>query len=234
MRPANSSCARQVGERADQLLAGLVGRVRLAGEQEQHLARAVGEQAAQVVEVVEQQRGALVGGEAPAEADGEHVRVAPDRRTCSSRCRCDSLPWLRAWLSAHAMAHHVEQARLDVLAHAPEDVVRNGADLFPDARMAEAVHPAHAEEAVEHLAPFGREEGRHVHAVGDVAERVLVGRDLRPVIVQQARRDAAVDARHPVLVARAAERERGHVEVAARRRAAERRGCSSSGKELFT
>ena len=75
MRPSNSSCARHLRERADQLLARLVGGVRLAGEQEQDRPLAVGEQAAQAVEVVEEQRGALVGGEAPPEADGEHVRV---------------------------------------------------------------------------------------------------------------------------------------------------------------
>ena len=213
--------AREVHQRADQLLPGLVRRMRLAREQEQDLPALVGEQAAQVVEVVEEQRGALVGGEAPAEADGEHVRVgrvgvaqdALEVRLAAVVARV---------LHRHAMAHHVEQARLDVLAHAPEDVVRDGADLFPDAGMAEAVHPAHAEEAVEHLAPFGREEGGDVHAVGDVAERVLVRRDLRPVVVQQARRNAAVDARDAVLVARAAQRERGHVEVAAGRRQAER------------
>ena len=183
MRPSNS-CLRATCARCVRISScpGSSAGMRLAGEQEQHLARAVGEQAAQAVEVVEQQRRALVGGEAPPEADGEHVRVRRDRRTCSRRSQVRLAAVVARVLRAHAMAHHVQHARLEVLAHAPEDVVGNGADLLPDARMAEAVHPAHAEEAVEHLAPFGREEGRHVHAVGDVAERVLLGRDLRPVV----------------------------------------------------
>src|SRR5258705_161120 len=54
----------------------LVGGVRLAGEEEQHRPLAVGEDAAQDVEVVEQQRCPLVRGEAPAEADREDVGLA--------------------------------------------------------------------------------------------------------------------------------------------------------------
>jgi hypothetical protein len=100
-----------------------------------------------------------------------------------------------------AVAHEMEQTRLDVLSHAPEDVVGDAADLLPDSGMAQAVHPAHAEKAVEHLAPFRREEGGDVHSVGHIADRVFLRRHLGPVIVQQARRDAAVDARHAVLVA---------------------------------
>ena len=142
--------------------------------------------AAQPVEVVEQQRRALVGGEAPREADGEHVRVRRDRRSAAGgrgapRCRgCGSAAAPTRWRTMCSMR------AFSVLAHAPEDVVGDVADLLPDAGMAEAVHPADAEEALEHLAPLRREEGRHVHAVGDVAERVLLGRDLRPEVLQHA------------------------------------------------
>src|SRR5687768_17950816 len=89
--------------------------MRLAGEQEQHLARLVGEQAAQVVQVVEEQRGALVGGEAPPEADGEHVRV---RRVgvLQQALQVRLAAVVARVLQRDAVAHHVEQARLDVLA----------------------------------------------------------------------------------------------------------------------
>ena len=69
---------------ADQILPGHVGGMRLAGEQEQHRALRVAENFAQPVEVFEQQRGALVGGEAAREADGEHVRIDLDRRSAAA------------------------------------------------------------------------------------------------------------------------------------------------------
>ena len=116
--------------------------------------RAIGQDAPQVVQVVEEQRGALVGREAPAETDGEHVRVAwigvleqpVEVRLAAVVARMHA---------RHPVANHVEEPRLDVLAHAPEDVIGDAADLLPDAGVAETVHPAYAEEAVEHLAHSG-------------------------------------------------------------------------------
>ncbi|MGQ3366541.1 hypothetical protein, partial [Rhizobium oryzihabitans] len=67
-----------MGERhdlADQLLALVVGGVRLAGEDELDATVVVREQRTQPVGLAEQQCGALVGGHAAREADGERVRV---------------------------------------------------------------------------------------------------------------------------------------------------------------
>ena len=82
--------------------------------------------------------------------------------------------------------------------------------------------PAAADEAVEGVGPFRREEARHVHAVGDVGDRVFFLGHLGPEVAEDQRRDVAVDAAHAVDETRAARGERRHVEVVALGRAAER------------
>jgi len=52
-----------------------------------------------------------------------------------------------------------------------------------------------------------------VHAVGDVANGVVLGIDLRPQFAADVRGHLAVDAAHPVLESRAVDREQCHVEV---------------------
>jgi hypothetical protein len=54
----------------------MVGRVSLAGEKEEDGPVGVADDAAQDFRVVEEQRGALVGGEAPGKTDGEHIGPA--------------------------------------------------------------------------------------------------------------------------------------------------------------
>lgn len=65
----------ELDDLADQLLPRFVGWMRLAGKNEQYRALRIGKNFAQPVEIVEQQRGALVGGEAAGEADGQHRRI---------------------------------------------------------------------------------------------------------------------------------------------------------------
>jgi len=67
---------RDFGDAAQKFLPRLVGRVRLAGEQEQHRPFGTGDDLAQQVEVLEQQGCALVGGETARKSDRQHVRVA--------------------------------------------------------------------------------------------------------------------------------------------------------------
>ncbi len=67
--------AGQPVDAADQFLAGLVGGVGLAGEHELHRPVGVEQERLEAVELLEQQRGALVGGEAAGESDREHVGI---------------------------------------------------------------------------------------------------------------------------------------------------------------
>ena len=66
---------RDARDLADQVLAGHVGGVRATREDEQHRPLRIAGDRPQPVEILEQQRRALVGGEAAREADGEHVGV---------------------------------------------------------------------------------------------------------------------------------------------------------------
>ena len=67
---------------------------------------------------------------------------------------------------------------------------------------------------IEVAGPHRRKEGRHVHAVGHVADGILRRRNLRPEIGAQLRRHAAVDAADAIDAARAVERQPRHVEPA--------------------
>jgi hypothetical protein len=214
MRPSNSRLRESSAIWRISSPPGFVGRVRLAGEDEQHRALRVGNDLAQPVEVVEQQRGALVGGEAAGEADGQHRRIgrvgaAQDAVEVGLRALVAQV------LLAHPAVHQVQQLGFQRLADAPEDLVGNALHAVPAALVGEAVLPAEAEVAVEGFVPVGGEEGRHVHRVGDVVHRVFGGGDLRPHVGADARGHVAVDARDAVVEARAAQGQRRHVEFAA-------------------
>ena len=123
------------------------------------------------VEVVEQQRRALVGGEAPREADGEHVRDWPDRRSAAAgrgapRCRgCASAARAMRWRTRCSICDFRYWRTLqnmcvgDARAPAPSTPgsVTRCVQSTPRKRSNTSSHS-------------GREEGRHVHAVGDVAD----------------------------------------------------------------
>src|SRR5690606_36342927 len=113
-----------------------------------------------------------------------------------------------------------QHLRLERLAHAPEELIRDAVDTLPEFAVAEAVRPAEAEVALEYLVPLLREEGRDVNAVGDVGKGIFLRLHLGPQSPADGRRHLAVDARDAVLEARAADRERGPVEVVVPRRAA--------------
>src|SRR6185312_13346766 len=96
----------------------------------------------------EEEGRALVGREAPREADGEHVRV---RRIAvleqAIHVRLAAL--VAEVLLANAFLHEREHPRLEVLADAPEDVVRKVGQVLQRIRLLEAAAPAATEEAVE-------------------------------------------------------------------------------------
>ena len=213
--------ARDFGDAAQEFLPRLICRMRLAREDKHHRPLFVGDDFAQPVEILEEQRGALVGGEAPREPDREHVRihrVGEPQRAIEMRLR----PLVAQMLPRGAETDQMQHLRLERLVHAPEQVIGYRPHRALAHRILQALVPAGAELAVEEFMPFIREESRHVHAVGNVGQRVVDGFDLRPQRRADARRHRAVDARHAVLKARAADRQRGHVELAAAGVASER------------
>ena len=197
----------------DQMLCRQVVRMRLAGDDQQHAAFGVVEQARQAHRIGEQQRGALVGGEAARETDCENVgilrhevlRVAFDQRLARA---------VAPVLQDHPAFYFREHFRLQRLAQTPETVVGNVVNVLPEFIVEQLVAPAAAEAHVEEVRPFARQERRHVHAVGDMAHRIFFRRYLRPDVGGHARGHLAVNARHAVTEARTTQRERGLVEPA--------------------
>ena len=75
MRRRTARVAGEVDDRLDQLLAFVVGRVGLAGEDELDRLVGVFEQLLKAIGVAQQQRAAFVGGEAAGEADGQRLGI---------------------------------------------------------------------------------------------------------------------------------------------------------------
>ncbi len=192
-------------------LAALVGRVRLAGEDELHRAFRVRQDARQTVGVAEDQGGPLVGGEAPGEADRE---------------------WL--WLQERSGRHHLprvdlaggpappavlmevgEQVLVVPLANGPEFLVRDVQDWRPDVFVLHALLPIGGEIPVEQLLHGRRNPGREVDAIGDGGDRGQRRLDVGPDVVPHGAGDLAVAGADAVAVTGEAHGERGHVEAVA-------------------
>ena len=133
MRPAKRGSKPQVGDLLDQLLARLVGRMGLAGEDELHRALGVVDHRRQAVQVGEDQVGPLVGGEAAGEADGEHVGIE------DVAGGLDGLVALAAAaaLPADAAADEGQQQVLQGVVRLPQLARIDVVDALPDFRVAE-------------------------------------------------------------------------------------------------
>ena len=130
-RPRNSRVHHQLADFAQHLLARLVRRMRLAGEQQQHRPLGIVDQAREARAVAQQQRRALVGGEAAREAEGEHVRplrIEAARHVAQLR-RAQALARV---LALQPLAHAREHARLDLLGGGPVALVGNPLERAPE------------------------------------------------------------------------------------------------------
>ena len=134
----------------------------------------------------------LVGGQAPGEADGEHVGVD----------RVGDLADVVGLLPAEQPvlllldADVLDQLRPRRAARRPQLLVGDRPDRLPRPRVGRAAQPALAEVPVEQPAEGGAEEGREVRAVGDVRDRHLglVPEHVPPDVA----RDGAVELADPV------------------------------------
>ena len=192
--------ARDFVDAADQLLAGLVGRVRLAGENEQHRPVGIVDDLAHPVHVFEHQRGALVGREAAREADGQHVGIEwIGVLEHALQVRLGTM--IAQVLLGNAMVQAVQHLGFQGLMHGPEMVIRDGIHLAPELDVGQPPAPFVTELVVEQILPFLGQEGGNMDAVGDVAHRRIFRRQLRPHVGKNVRRNLAVDARDAVVVA---------------------------------
>ena len=140
--------ARQADDSGDDVLAGLVGGVGLAGEENLHGSLRAAQQLGEARPVTEQEIRALVRRKSASEADRERVQV--------ELVRC-----LRALL------RQLEQPPLELAVDVPQLTRGDLVDRVPPAVGRVEVPPVGADEAAQQRRDLGRHPRRHVHAVGD-------------------------------------------------------------------
>ena len=203
--------ARVAGELRDlaqQRLARAVVRVRLAREHELDRHRRVVDERGEGLDVAQHQRGALVGGEAAGEADRQGVEAqGPAHRGDDVRGLAAALGLLGG-----APAHGVDELHLQRLVRFPQLAVVDGVDAIPERGVARARGPVGAEVAVVDLAHLRREPGRHVDAVGDVADRHAIFAAIGIKRAPHRARDLAVQRGDGVGAVARLEREDRHAE----------------------
>ena len=191
----------------DQLLAGVVGGMRLAGEHQLHRPVAREQQPLEPVGLRQQQGGALVGGEAAREPDGEGAGIEH---------RLRPLDVARAEAARHQL---VPQPRADerhqrlaaLLARAPQLVVVRLGEPRP--ALGVGLVPVGEHVLREEVGHPRRHPGAGVHAVGDRGDRDLVGGHIRPEVAEHLAADLAVQLGHRVGASGQAQAHHRHVEA---------------------
>ena len=211
--------------------------MRLAGKDKLHRPPQVADKAHEIFEMVEDQRRALVGGEAPGETDRQRVRV-------EQVVERNEVAWLRAML----LVLQPSPGELDQLA--PQPVAQRPKLLVADERPVPHARPklrlGQFRRPVRRrfrLAKLATPEFSHrpfhpagqMDAVGHVADRHVVHRSLRIKAVPHLAADPAVQLAHAVGGARRLERQHGHAEflvVVVRVHAAKRKQFVGADVEL--
>ncbi len=196
----------QPGDILQQVLARVVARVGLAGEDELDWHDRVIDQPGETLAMAEDQRGALVGGEATGEA--ERQRLATEGVTSlleGGRRLAAALA-----LTGTATAGEVEQPRFQRLVCLPQLAVVNAGDARPHLGLATALHPVGAEVPIVEDVHRGRQPGRGVDAVGDVTDGHLVFGATRPEARPHGPADAPVQRGDGVRPAGGPQGEHGH------------------------
>ena len=169
------------------VLAVLVGRVGLAGEHDLYAVRSA-QQRARRVDVGDQQAEALIGRDAPREADGQRVRVEVLRR----RARIVGAVASTEPLEHAAPGDRVDERRPLLATRGPQLVVGDAFDRRPGLRVGAPAEPAFAEVPIEERSHRVTEPGRFVYAVRNVADRHIALREIGPQRMPHRPRDLAV------------------------------------------
>ena len=160
----------------DELLPRLIGRVRLAGEQEHHRPIRTLQNLAQPRLVVEQQRGALVGGEAARKAHHQRSHVE-QRRHPSHQVRALAIA---ARLMLQQLTHVLQHALLVGLMDAPVVMIGDILHALPEIRLQQLPPPLAAQMLVEGVDPLRGQPRGHVHAVGHRGDGILLRLQVGP------------------------------------------------------
>jgi len=178
----------------EHLLAGLVGRVRLPGEDKLDRSPRVGQEALQPVEIAEDQRRPLVGREPPGESDRQSALL--EQRSGAHQVQ-RFLPLIRP-TPPGIVADRPQQRPLQLAVRLPHGGVLETEDRVPESRLVHPVGPIGAEVGVEQVGhAMGHPRGE-VHAVGHVPDGDARGVPAGPQAGPHASRFLAMAARDAV------------------------------------
>ena len=159
------------------VLADVVGRMRLAGEDDLHRPAGGVQDPREPIGVVEDQLGPLVAGEAAREADRQRVGI--EQRAGGDDARDADVLFGPAL--ARALADEGEQVAPQRLRARPQLLVGDREHAVPERRVVVAIDASRRRGARRtDRASSADDPRRHVHAVGDGAHRPLGFGDARP------------------------------------------------------
>ena len=189
----------------DELLAAVVGRVALAGDDDLHRTLRVQQQRLEPFRVTQHQGQPLVGRDPAGEADRQHVRVEGRRRP--AQLGLAHAPLLGRLVDT--AADLTDQPGPQSAAHAPEFGVADPVDAGPGAAL---LHLVHADLALGDLEDLPRHPAVDVHAVRDRRDRDLGAVEARPQVGEHLPRHDAVQQRNAVRLPAQPQPHVGHVE----------------------
>ena len=201
--------AHEFGDLLQHALAGLIERMRLAGEDELHGAIGIVDHRGQPLDIGQDQIRPLVGREPAGEADGQGIRAEYALQTLQNHRRLAAA----LGLLDGAPANELDQLGFEVEVRLPKFAVVDVFDADPDFGFAAAMVPVGAEVAIVEAEHLRREPGRNVDAVGDVADGNFVFRLCLEQASPHGARDFAVQRGDSIRATREPQCQHRHAEV---------------------
>ena len=181
--------------------------MRFAGDHDLHRPLGIGQHPLQPLDIAEQQRGALVGGEAARETDGE---ACPDRALRPDAAARPPEPCGPRRAADHALAHEGHQVALAAAMRFPQFLRRECRPPGPRSRVGIALAPVRLQVLIVELRQIAVEPGQQMHAVGDGGDGHFPHRQLGPQLLPHFLRDLAMQAADRVAEGRGLNGADGH------------------------
>ena len=193
----------------DQPFANMVGRMGLAREDELDRPLLIRQELLQARGILQQERGALIGGEAPGEPDREGIRVED---------RGDAIDLLARGvahleLALAILARGAHQPGPAQLVGPPQHFIRNTIYPLENAIRPGMVVPVRSEVAIKQRRKVARQPGQHVHPIGDVPDRHFLNRQVGPEIGPHLARHHAMQGADGIEIVGKAHAEDGHRDI---------------------
>ncbi len=182
----------------DEILPCLVGGMGLAGKEELNRTLRIVHDRVQPVQIAEEQRRSLVGGEPPSETDGQYViaQVVLDGDDLARR-----VVVAKSGI-ADPFLHDPDQACLQGFPDRPDLLVRNLVDFFKALLVIVMGREFRTEDPRMHLFPFGSSPGRIMDPVRDIADEQFLRQVTRVHIAEDLLAHLAVQHRNAVDILR--------------------------------